>query len=272
MLPKKKDKIRFNLSPSSLNTYFQSPLLFYLKYIAKVPDDTKVPVCYGLSGNIVHNCLEKYANKEITKDEAYLLLISEWGKKNLEYHKDIKGTPLNKQDYLLALIEGLKIVDKHENHICEETIQFSLIENNEMEIGIKGIIDLQAIHKPTNKKVIIDYKTSNSINQSKDFERQALFYNYLIHKEKGILPEKTIFHYLKLNTPKEYSFSHLDLQAFEEELLAIAEQILEYGTNIENYPIGDIDDTFNSKRNACEQELQRRTGCSNTRNFVQMRF
>ena len=56
-------KISFNLSPTSINTYYQSPLLFYLKYIAKVPDDTDVPVCYGLSGSIVHGGLEKYAKR-----------------------------------------------------------------------------------------------------------------------------------------------------------------------------------------------------------------
>ncbi|MAG38215.1 hypothetical protein CMI45_02425 [Candidatus Pacearchaeota archaeon] len=272
MFPKKEDKIRFNLSPSSLNTFFQSPLLFYLTYIAKVPDDTKVPVCYGLSGNIVHDCLEKYAENQITKDEAYLLLLTEWEKKNLNYHKDIKGELLNPQDYLLALIKGLQIVDLHENHVCEEMIQFPLIENEYMKIGIKGIIDLQAIEKSSNENVIIDYKTSNNVNQSKDFERQALFYNYLINKKTSLIPQKTVFHYLKLNTPKEYSFSQLDLQAFEEELIMIAEQILEYGTKIENYPIGNIGDTFNSKKNACEKELQRRTGYSNAKTFVQMRF
>ncbi len=272
MIQKKEGKISLNLSPSSLNTYLQSPLLFYLKYIVKVPDDTMVPVCYGLSGKIVHSCLEKYAKKQISKDYAYLHLISEWEKKNLNYHKDIKDKPLNQQDYLLALIEGLKIIDSHKDHICEETIQFPSIENEEMKIGIKGIIDLQATQKSNNKKVIIDYKTSNNIKQGKDFERQALFYNYLIHKKKKIIPEKTIFHYLKLNTPKIYSFMQSDLEAFEEELNTIANRILNYGLDINKYPIGDIDDLFNSKRKACEQEVQRRIGYSNIKTFVQMRY
>ena len=61
-------KISFNLSPSSLNIFFKSPLLFYLQHVAKVPEDTKVPVCYGLSGNIVHTCLEKYAKGDLSRD------------------------------------------------------------------------------------------------------------------------------------------------------------------------------------------------------------
>ena len=272
MILKKEGKIKFNLSPSSLNTYFQSPLLFYLTYIAKVPNDTKVPVCYGLSGGIVHDCLEKYAKEQLTRDEAYMFLISEWEKKNLHYHKNVKNELLNRQDYLLALTKGLQVVDSHENHVCEEQIQFPLIENETIKIGIKGIIDLQATQKSNSEKVIIDYKTSNSINQGKEFERQALFYNYLVHKKKNILPKKTVFHYLKLNTPKEYSFSQTDLQDFEKELIAIAERILDYGSDIGNYPIGNVNGLFNDKRKACEQEVQRRVGIKNIRTYIQMRF
>jgi hypothetical protein len=270
--PKKEGKLKFNLSPTSLNTYFQSPLLFYLKYIAKVPDDTRVPVCYGLSGNIVHDCLEKYAKKQLSSDEAYLFLISEWGKKNLDYHKSVRDEPLNRQDYLLALIKGIQLVDVYEDHICEEIIQFPLVENEMMQIGIKGIIDLQATDKLKGRKVMVDYKTSNSVNQGKEFERQALFYNYLVHKKKGTFPEKTIFHYLKLSIQKEYGFSEVDLQTFGEELRTIAEKILECGEDIGKYSIGEIDDLFNSKRKACEQEILRRTGNSDIKTYVQMRF
>jgi len=272
MIPKKDEKIKFNLSPSSLNTYFQSPLLFYLKYIAKVPDDTKVPVCYGLSGSIVHDCLERYARGQFSKDEAYLFLISEWKKKNLDYHKDLKGELLNRQDYLLALIRGLQVVDTYEEHVCEEVIEFPLVENEIMKIGIKGIIDLQATQKSNKKKVIIDYKTSNSINSGKDFERQAIFYNYLLHKKKNVLSEKTVFHYLKLNASKIYTFSQEDLLVFEKELFAVAEEIMGYGEDIGKYPLGNIEGTFNTKREACEKEMQRRTGYSNVKTFVQMRF
>ena len=70
-------KVSFNLSPTSLNLFYQSPLLFYLTYIAKVPDDTPVPLCYGLSGTIVHECLEKYAKKELDRDESCLHLINQ---------------------------------------------------------------------------------------------------------------------------------------------------------------------------------------------------
>ncbi len=70
-----KSKVTLNLSPTSVNLFYQSPLLFYLTYIEKVEDDTPVPVCYGLSGNIVHECLEKYANGEVDRDEACIMLM-----------------------------------------------------------------------------------------------------------------------------------------------------------------------------------------------------
>ncbi len=255
---KSEGKITFNLSPSSLNIYYQSPLLFYLTYIAKVPDDTSVPVCYGLSGNIVHECLEKYAKKELTKDQVYLHLAEQWESKNLHIHKDMKGNPLNKIEYIMAVIKGMQVIDQHEDHICEEMIAFPLIENELMSIGIKGIIDLQAREKEKKQLTIIDYKTSNSVNQGKNFERQALFYNMLLHTKKNVIPAKTSFHYLKLGVAKEYCFTEQDILAFKEELHAIAQELLSYGTNIEKYPIGQIDDLFNSKKQACLREISRR--------------
>ena len=45
---------------------------------------------------------------------------------------------------------------------------------------------------------------------------------------------------------------------FEEELKEVANRILDYGTDIGNYPIGDIDGLFNSKRKACIREIIRR--------------
>ncbi len=252
------DKISFNLSPSSLNLYHQSPLLFYLTHIAKVPDDTPVPICYGLSGNIVHECLEKYAKKHFDRDGACIHFAEKWEKQNLHFHKDLKGQSLNQTEYLMAMLKGMHIIDQHDQHICEENINFPFVENEYMKIGIKGIIDLQAIKKESNQFVIIDYKTNNSVDRGIKFERQAIFYNLLIHKKKNILPSKTSFHYLKLGLSKDYIFDTEDLEAFKEELEALAQEILSFGTDISKYPAGEIEDIFNSKKKACLREIERR--------------
>ena|SRR3989344_1031465 len=272
VLNKESDRVTFNLSPSSLNTFIQSPLLFYLTYVAKVPDDTFVPVCYGLSGGIVHQCLEKYAKGMLNRDETFSFFASQWVKLNLNKHRDIKNKVLDQNEYLLALIRGLNVIDLHNDHVCEEIIKFPFIENEFMKIGIKGIIDLQATKKVDNQFTLIDYKTSNSIDQSKSFERQALFYNFLIHKKMNVLPRDTIFYYLKHGVPKVYSFSHNDVLAFETELNSIANKILEYGTNIANYPIGEINDLFNSKKQACLQEVFRRKNFLNIEEFVDVNY
>jgi len=255
---KSDNQICLNLSPSSINTYYQSPLLFYLKYIAKVPDDTSVPVCYGLSGSIVHDCLEKYAKKEMSRDEAYAHLLTQWEKQNLYHHKDLFNNLLNPVEYLNAMIKGIEVIDQYEEHICEETILFPLKENETIKIGIKGIIDLQAIEKKDKQHIILDYKTSNRVSEDKNFERQAMFYNLLLHKKKNILPAKTSLHYLKLGVCKDYKFCLEEIQEFEKELHRIADEILLFGINIENYPIGKIEDIFNSKKQACLREIQRR--------------
>jgi len=255
---KSEPKVCFNLSPSSLNLFHQSPLLFYLTHIGKVPDDTQVPLCYGLSGNIVHECLEKYAKKELDMDGACMHLIEQWGKRNLHYYKDINGNTLNLTEYLSAMLNGIQIISKHDNSIPEEMIILPFKENEIMKIGLKGIIDLQATERNTNQSVIIDYKTSNGISEDKNFERQALFYNLLLHKKKNNLPSKTCFHYLKLGVHKEHKFSLKEIEEFEKELHEIADKILLYGTDIENYPAGKIDDLFNSKKQACLREIARR--------------
>ncbi len=267
-----KKKISFNLSPSSLNVFFKSPLLFYLQYVAKVPDDTKVPICYGLSGNVVHDCLEKYANGELDRDGVYMAFANKWESANLDFHADVKGETLDKTTYLKALLKGMDVVDKHEEHVCEEMINFTFAESDIMRIGIKGIIDLQGRKKEEGKNVIVDYKTSNSVNTGRDFERQALFYNYLIHKKKDVLPEKTSFHYLKLDIEKIYEFTHEDLEMFELELRDVADKLLTWGDEISNYPIGDVNDLFNSKKRACLREVARRNFSERTEEFVQMTF
>ncbi len=247
-----------NLSPSSINTFYQSPFLFYLTHIAKAPDDTSVPVCYGLSGNIVHSCLERYTKREFDRDEASVHLLSQWEKQNLHIHRDARGGLLDPNEYLRALMHGISLVDQHEDHVCEETIRFPLKENDSLSIGIKGIIDLQAIEKASKQHVIIDYKTSNSISSDTKFEQQALFYNFLIYKKKQQLPAKTTVHYLKLGASKEYLFTLNQLEAWEQELHRVADTILAWGHNADNYPLGKIDDLFNSKRKACLRERERR--------------
>ncbi|MBU0466945.1 MAG: hypothetical protein KKF39_04725, partial [Nanoarchaeota archaeon] len=80
------------------------------------------------------------------------------------------------------------------------------------------------------------------------------------------------FHYLKLSASKTYTFSPADLQTFEEELLATATKILDYGLEIGKYPIGNICDLFNSKKKACKQEVQRRTGYHNVKAYIHNTF
>lgn len=258
VVKKEGSSVSLNLSPSSLNLFYQSPLLFYLTYIAKVSDDTPVPVCYGLSGTIVHQCLERYAQGEFDRDGASMHLAHKWEQSNLTFHKDVKGQVLNQIEYLTAMLAGIRIIDEHEAHLCEETINFPLQENANIKIGVKGIIDLQAQRKHDKKQVIIDFKTSNSVNTGKTFERQALFYNFLLHKKKQMIPHATHFHYLKLGVKKEYVFDLAHIEAFELELRHVADQILSYGLDIGKYPIGEIDDLFNSKKQACLREIARR--------------
>ena len=122
---------------------------------------------------------------------------------------------------------------------------------------------MQATEKKNKQQVILDYKTSNSVSEDDSFKRQALFYNFLLHKKKNTIPSKTSFHYLKLGVAKDYIFELADIEEFEMELHRIAETILEAGTDIGNYAIGDVDDLFNSRKKACLREIARRYNLRN---------
>ncbi|MBU2503714.1 MAG: hypothetical protein KJ879_01530, partial [Nanoarchaeota archaeon] len=99
-----------------------------------------------------------------------------------------------------------------------------------------------------------------------------LFFPSPLHKKGRSLPKKTVFKYLKLGAEKVYSFSQEDVELFEEELRSIAEQIFEYGTDIGKYPVGNINDIFNSKKEACIKEIIRRNGFYDSEAFVHAMF
>lgn len=246
--------VKFNLSPSLINLYNESQLRFYYT-IMKYSADTETVQCYGTSGSIIHDVLEKYAKD---KTLNYVEMFDKfWEIRHLDKLLDVKGQTLNKSDYLKALLNGVRLINnKYTDIIAEETLKFPLISNNDWEIGIKGIIDVQC--KLNNEYVIVDYKTSNSVDSGENFKRQGLHYCWSVWKSKNILPKKVIFEYLKLNQSVEYSFDEIDMKRYEEYLINLANEIMKKGTDINNYEIGDIDSIFNQYKNTCLKEKLKR--------------
>jgi len=252
-------KIKFNLSPSIINVYEQSQLIFYFTKINVMDPDTYVVEGYGAMGSVTHDVLEIYAkDNSINVLETFELFYK---KHNCDNKFGFDRKPLPRTPYLKAVSNGMSLLtNKYENVIAEETIIFPLIDNDDWEINIKGVIDVQANLKSNGDLVIMDYKTSSSVpaDTDLDFKRQGLHYCYSVWRKKGIIPKAMIFEYIKINKKAEYNFTKEDLLEYEQYLKKLANDIMKKGTDIKNYDIGTVNGIFNCHKKRCETEKYNR--------------
>lgn len=248
-------KINFSISPSSVNQYRDSQLVFYYNYISNERPDSKVYTCYGKAGNVVHDITEAYINdRSINIEEEF---YRQWQKKGLESDYGLNKKPLNQDLYLGALKRAVNLVDtKYNDCVAEESIEWVLHEDEEFKLRCKGIIDVQCEHE--GKPIIVDWKTSSSVHKGKAFEFQGKHYCYLVWKKKGYVPEKVIFEYVKINKTKSFSFTEEDMIEHEKAVNEFKDEILEKRTDITKYEIGDIDSPFNAHTKKCKAEIERR--------------
>jgi CRISPR/Cas system-associated exonuclease Cas4 (RecB family) len=246
--------LELNLSPTSINEYRQSQLQFYYDYIAKAKKDTETPECYGLAGSLVHSLLETYKGQELDLISTEFNML--WTENNLENLKDIKGKNLDKGVYWKCILTGLDKVKFLDVQSKEETITYPLLVTETHKITAKGIIDL--VIKENNNVILLDWKTSNSLDLKGNFELQAKMYCYLYYLKWDVIPSKFRFEYLKKNEVKEYTFSKKDLEEFGVYLNNLAKEVINKGTNILNYELGNFENIFNSHLEKCSKEFLRR--------------
>lgn len=244
--------IKFNISPSALNLYKISPLIFYFKYITKSKPDTKVFTCYGNAGSIVHECVERYCKG---KKDLEKYFFDQWDKKNLDVDSGFGCNILSKEDYFAMAAKAILLVkDNYDIRSVEEMIEIPYMNNSKFVINIKGIIDFFGQDKDNNI-IIVDWKTGSS---SSDFEMHSKHYAYLILRKHGILIDKVVIHYLKEDKVKEYSFTREELLEYEEEMKKIVEDIIVKEDDISQYEVGNIDWIFNDYKDQCVIEYQKR--------------
>lgn len=244
-----------SLSPSSINLYKESPLLFYYQYIEQAEPDTKVPTCYGVAGTLVHEMLEEHSVKELDLIPEF---EKRWKEAGLQYDAGINGLPLQRSKYLQSVFNGVSVLNVKTQIIPEEKIKFPLMSSKDMNIYASGIVDV--IYEEDGEYHIIDWKTSSSLDTDGKFELQAKMYCYLLYETKGIVPKTVTFEYLKINKKKTYSFTEADIMIFAEYLRHLAESILTKGLDINQYEIGDVSSIFNQHAVKCQKEKDRRNG------------
>jgi len=254
----------FNLSPSSLNLYLDSEITFYFTYLLKPEPDTKEYTAYSLGGNAVHNSLEKYAHeRNIKKTIEYFNKF--WETNKISDLPALFNKKLQKEKYLTALKKGIKLInEKYDVISVEKRLQKKLIEYKGFKVDKKGFVDLIGILKKDlviNKKgskVIVDWKTSNSVDQKGVFRKQALFYAHMIYCLTGEIINGAIFEYLKINTYQEYYFEKEEIIKFGDYLKKIVIEIINKSSSIKNFSIGNYDSPFNKYKGYCEKEITER--------------
>ena len=257
--------IKFNISPSSLNQYNESQLVFYYNQIKKAKPDTKTYECYGKGGTAVHEVLDRIAKNPENLKNWQTQFQNLWVESDLHFLKGFNSQPLSQNIYRECVEHGIHLI-KNEYKIVdpELNIEIPFKNNSKFKINFKGKIDV--VGYKGDKKVVMDYKTSSSMDSDtrspgepySNFQLQGLFYAWLLWKKKGFLVDEVIFEYLKLKKPKSFPIKEEDLIKFEKYLYKKAEEIFSKGSQIECYEIGKINSPWNQHKIKCETEKARR--------------
>lgn len=247
---KSMNTLSLNISPTALNLFLESEILFYFEKIENAFPDTTVPECYGVAGSLIHDLLEKYAveRRELNYEE----FLEYWNKKRLKEKKGFNGDILDAKTYFDCLQKGYYKINVEYNILeTEKQYVFPLYDKPNTKINYKGIIDVVA--ERDGERVLVDWKTSNSVDTGENFRRQGLFYVYLYYRQTGrICP--IYFEYLKLGIRKKFSFTEQEIKDFMKVILGVAKKIITYRFDKRKYAIGNIDSGFNQHKQKCMME------------------
>ncbi len=198
----------FSLSPTALNDYLESPILFKERYLIRIPTAKNKHIAMGTG---IHASLE-FLNKK-------LIEIKDVSKVELEELENIYKAVLKKEfegdeDYLETMEEGLQILRKYYDYYVKSNIYELPIEaeynfgfhnvilplENGGDIRLTGKIDkVEMINEETNSVRIVDFKTAKqkSENQIKGktkdsdgkYWRQLVFYKLLTELDSEFKPK-----------------------------------------------------------------------------------
>lgn len=259
------EKLVFNLSPSAINLYKTSQLVFYFTKILNLPEDSEVCEVYGLSGNVTHEALEYYVqqrekidDKVENRKKTLKYFEDNWRKKSLFELESMNGRPLSFSVYKDAVIRGIDLLDnKYTKTEAEEEILFPLIDDERGLISIKGFIDNRIIEG--GNLHVLDWKTSSKVDKDDSkFRLQTLHYSYLIYRKYGKVPKSCIIEYIKIGKKVVMNFTEDEINNYGDYLIKLAKEILDKGKNIDLYELGDIEFPWNKHKNKCLEESEKR--------------
>ena len=236
-----------NLSASALNTYLKSPLEYYYKYILNAEKDTEVPQVYGDAGTLVHELIEhRVSDKDTFSDE--------WVRLKLDKIPGLFNRFLNPRIYYECVVKGLEVKNNVYTLADEEGFDSEFMKVGDVQINLKGFIDLQCL-TVDGRYQIMDWKTCSKKDTSGSHKRQALMYAYLVWNQRGVLPERVRFVYLKLEEKdmfEDFVFTLEDIKEFKQLLRSTGEYIAQNIDNIDAFVPGNYNHIFNSHLEKCK--------------------
>ena len=222
-------------SHSRLSTFEQCKLKYKFRYIDNIIPDIEKTIESHL-GNIVHKTLEWLYNK-VRKDkiptiDEVIVNYSENWKRDYEEEITIVRRGMTANDYFNKGVQFL--INYYTSHkpfddntiAVEKEIIFDLDESGEYKI--RGFIDRLVYNLETEEYEIHDYKTSNTLPNQEDLEknRQLALYSIAIKKifgnEKKII---LVWHYLSFNKKLHSRRTDEQLKQLKEETLSLIKEI-----------------------------------------------
>jgi len=187
------------LSPTSINTFYQCPYLFFKTHIEKVPIEKTIHL---VKGTIVHNSLEKWFDEFENNLPERMNTIFE---RQWSINPDLKKLKLTKEEIDEGKKDAKRIVDRFvTKHLdkMEDLLEAGKAENlrhswfllrpkfNEVkldskELRVRGRAD-RIFTNFDNMTILADYKTSNryGIGITEDQRRQVSIYAYLYQEQE----------------------------------------------------------------------------------------
>lgn len=270
------------LSASSINTYIDCPLQFYLTYVEglKEADEVKETIEYDMFGTLFHSSMEflyqPFKNKlvnssdleKILKDSVQIEIAIQkaFSEKYFNKKEDYQNIKLEGNYLLVAnvlkkyIIQLLKIDKfyapfKYLGSEKEFHLEFPL-QNGQEKVNLKGIID--RIDEKEGRLRIIDYKTGNGSLTFKNIEEvfaheannrpkyilQTFLYSMLYkYKSNTLLPIQPEIYYIK-NLFKNDFTSQLTLKPNKEKTIII-EDFNSYEEEFKNLLTNCLEEIFN---------------------------
>jgi len=188
----------FELSPSSIEIFFECPKRFYLIYLLGIKepyeDDPFNILPASDEGSLIHACMEDLANKKLDEDEFInnsKQKLDNFFKKRIPPHT--KTLNKIKEDFLETALVGYEL-SKDDDVVGSEISLSGEIDG----IKFKGRVD-RIIHNDDDTYSIIDFKTNRDFKHIEDDINtclQVVIYAYL-YELGGHKVRNGIFRYLK---------------------------------------------------------------------------